>query len=68
MGGEMEAIKGKLDEKLDPVPTAVEVIVPVTMVGHGYLYPRKAFQKSVLDKLHDKKECLAFLQAVVGEK
>lgn len=67
MGDELDAIKAKLDEKMDPFPLVAEVLLgTVGLLGHGHLFPRRAFDKAVLQKLHNKDTCLAFLLEIVN--
>lgn len=52
MGSELDAIKAKLDEKQSPV-------------GIGHLFPRRAFDQAVLQRLRQKHTCLAFLLEII---
>ena len=56
MGDELEAIKAKLDEEINPVSKWLPV---------GRLFPRRAFEKAVLQKLRNKDTCFAFLMEIV---
>jgi hypothetical protein len=72
MGDELEALYLGIDEEMDPIGSkwygkAAEVIIPILMVAHGHVYPRRAFKESVLDQVRDKGPCLVFLLDVVSK-
>lgn len=70
LGRELEEVKNGLDERMNPMGPDSALLDAVSgglVASHGHLYPRKAFDKAVLQKLRNKNQCLAFLQAVVGE-
>lgn len=65
MGDELDGIKAKLDEEIDPFPAWLEGTAAVTALAHGHLFPRRAFDKAVLQKLRSKDTCLAFLMEII---
>lgn len=58
MGGELDAIRAQLDETLNPMWDWVP--------KHGHLFPRRAFEKAVLQKLRNKDSCLAYLLQIIN--
>jgi hypothetical protein len=63
MGDELDAIRAKLDEKLSPIPKwPKDGFVSDTP---GQLFPRRAFDEAVLQRLRQKDTCLAFLLEVI---
>lgn len=67
MGGQLEEIKAKLDETLEPTPKLVTWLAIGTQAAltTSRLFPRQAFEKAVLQKLRQKATCLAFLLEIV---
>lgn len=64
MGGELEAIRAKLDETSEPFPRVPDESNVFGSTG-GSLFPRRAFDKAVLQRVRHKATCLAYLLEII---
>jgi hypothetical protein len=72
MGNQLQGIYDGLPDEINPFSEgwgkAAYVLLPLpTIVGHGHLFPQKAFKKRVIDRVRDLNDCLKFLLEIVGQ-
>ena len=65
MGHELEDIKNGLPVKENPFSLWHHIFMPVAL-GHGHVFPRRAFTEAVLKQVRSKPLCKAFLLDVVS--